>query len=52
MTSQYKIIKSGIVLVVFAVLVVVWAVNGYDDTWLYIAAAAVALPAAFLLQSK
>jgi hypothetical protein len=49
-TAQSKIFKSGIVIAVFLVLVVVWAVNGYDDTWLYIAAAVVAIPASYFLQ--
>jgi hypothetical protein len=50
MTTSSKIFKSGIVLAAFVVLVVVWAVNGYDDTWLYITAAIITLPAAFLLK--
>ncbi len=48
--AHSKIVKIVIVLGTFIVLTLVWAINGYDDTWLYITAAIIAIPAAYLLQ--
>lgn len=46
--------KTEIVIVVAALAVLggVWALNGYEDTWLYIAAGVIAIPASWFFFGK
>lgn len=36
--------EIALFIIVLAMLAFVWALNGYDDTWLYIMAAIIAIP--------
>lgn len=45
MDSASQKFEIGIFLGVLVILAVVWAVNGYEDTWLYVIAAIIAIPA-------
>ncbi len=47
MTSKFKKIEIAIVAVTLVVLTAVWAFNGYEDTWLYVSAAVIAIPASW-----
>jgi hypothetical protein len=44
MTPQPKKAEILIIIATIAVLGAVWALNGYEDTWLYVTAAVIALP--------
>lgn len=48
MKSQTE--KLGIALVILALvaLVVIWAINGYEDTWLYASAMLIAIPTSWI----
>ncbi len=52
MSSPSKKIEIGIVLATAAVIIAVWAVNGYEDTWLYATALIIAVPASWFLFGK
>ncbi len=44
--------EIAIIIVAGLVLLGVWALNGYDDTWLYITAAIIAIPTSLFYVSK
>ncbi len=52
MTSRLKKFEIAIVIAALVALVVVWAINGYDDTWLYVTAAVIAIPTSWFYLSK
>ena len=42
--KQSKKIQIIVFIIALIVLTTVWAINGYDDTWLYVTAAIIAIP--------
>lgn len=47
MQSRSKKLKIAITIVALLVLIAVWAINGYEDTWLYATAGIIAIPASW-----
>lgn len=52
MTSQSKKFEIGIFLAALAALIAVWAINDYEDTWLYVTAIIIAIPTSWFYWSK
>jgi len=50
--SLSKKFEIGIFVSALVVLGIVWAVNGYEDTWLYATAAVIAIPISWYSFSK
>jgi len=50
--KKARIFEIGLFLAVFIFLVVVWAINGYDDTWLYVTAGIIAIPSSWFLLGR
>ncbi len=48
MTPKNKKIEITIFLAALMILIAVWAVNGYEDTWLYVTAIIIAIPVSWL----
>lgn len=42
-------LQVGIFVGVLVILGLVWAANGYDDTWLYVTAGIIAAPSAWFM---
>ena len=53
MTSKSKKIEIAIFVIALVVLAAIWAINGYEDTWLYVTAIIIAIPTSwFYFNSK
>lgn len=52
MRSGSKKLELGIVIAALVILIVIWAMNGYEDTWMYLAAIIVAIPASWFFFGK
>lgn len=52
MTPSSKRLEIAIVIAVIIILGVIWAMNGYEDTWLYITAMVIAVPASWFAFGK
>lgn len=42
--TKMKKIEIALFIATLAILFAVWSINGYDDTWLYVTAAIIAIP--------
>ncbi len=51
MKKETKLLTT-IFFVVLVILGVVWAINGYNDTWLYVTAAIIAIPGSWYYSAK
>ncbi len=52
MTSKTKKLEIWIFIALLVVLAAVWAINGYEDTWLYVTAAIIAIPTSWYYFGK
>ena len=52
MKSRFKKLEIGIFIVAIFIICAVWAVNGYQDTWLYVIAAIIAMPTSWYFFGK
>lgn len=52
MRSRFKRLETAIFVVVILIISAVWAMNGYQDTWLYLAAAVIAIPTSWFFFGK
>lgn len=52
MQLRMKKIQIIVFIATLAILTVVWSVNGYDDTWLYVMAAFIAVPTSWFFLGK
>ena len=52
MKSQFNKSEVAIVVVTLLILAAVWAINGFEDTWLYVIAGIIVIPASWFLFGK
>ncbi len=52
MTSRSKKLEIAIFIAALMALAAVWAINGYDDTWLYATAIIIAIPTSWFYWGK
>jgi len=52
MPPTTKKLEAAIVIGALIVLTGIWAINGYEDTWLYVAAGVIAIPASWFFFGK
>ncbi|MES2470849.1 MAG: hypothetical protein V4526_01285 [Patescibacteria group bacterium] len=52
MESRSKKFEIAIVIAALIILVAVWAINGFEDTWMYLTAFIIFIPASWFFFSK
>ncbi len=52
MSSKIRLIGIVLLIATQIALVTIWAINGYDDTWLYASAMVISLSSLWALFSK
>lgn len=52
MTPKNKKIEIAIYAIALIAIIAIWAVNGYEDTWLYVSAVLIMFPASWIYFNK